>query len=288
MAALGVDESAVATGDRRRPGDGAGGSRREARYAVLGAARRALRRATWCCWATPSTTRPRRCCSGWRGVRVRGRWPGCGGASTGLPAPAARRAPATTPRRPARPRASSGGATRTTATPGSPASRVRRRCCRLLEDELGPGVAAALARTADLLRERHGALDDGPQPAFASRRADDGLAVDAAARRRCPPRSATGCCALAAIRAGAIASELTRDHVLAVDALRHRLGTDRIQLPGHLTAYAGGPAVPRTAHPRHAVSTSLESTPRSRRLRAPVSASGPNSSRAAESALARG
>ena len=46
---------------------------------------------------------------------------------------------------------------------------------------------------------------------------------------------------LAALEAGALASELTRDHVLAVAALASG-GRDgrQVQLPGHVTAYREG------------------------------------------------
>ena len=44
----------------------------------------------------------------------------------------------------------------------------------------------------------------------------------------------------AAIEAGAIASELTRAHVLAVLGLLGTHGEKQIQLPGHVTAYAEG------------------------------------------------
>ncbi len=68
----------------------------------------------------------------------------------------------------------------------------------VLEEELGPGVAAALARTADLLRADADALDDLAPTAYEELRADPettgaGLALAGllAARRR----SAAGCCA---------------------------------------------------------------------------------------------
>ena len=43
-------------------------------------------------------------------------------------------------------------------------SRVRSTVLPVLERELGPGVAAALARTADLLREDAAALDELRRP----------------------------------------------------------------------------------------------------------------------------
>jgi tRNA(Ile)-lysidine synthase len=121
-------------------------------------------------------------------------------------------------------------------------SRVRTAVMPLLEDELGPGVAAALARTADLLREDAEALENEASRQIADLRSDAGLDVtriatlDAAIRHRV--------IRLACLEAGAIASELTRGHVLAVSAIA--LGQDggkQIQLPGHVTAYRFGPVV---------------------------------------------
>lgn len=115
-------------------------------------------------------------------------------------------------------------------------SRVRTAVMPTLEQELGPGVAEALARTADLLREDADALDREAERRLQQLRTDDGLPVaglatlDPAVRHRVIRR--------AAVEAGAIASELTRGHVLAVAAIA--LGPDggkQIQLPGHVTAY---------------------------------------------------
>ena len=79
MAALGVDET------RRRPGSrstapGSGRRRPPARRGTPCSSEvaRAVRRRRWCCSATPSTTRPRPCCSAWPAARAAGRWPGCG------------------------------------------------------------------------------------------------------------------------------------------------------------------------------------------------------------------
>ena len=72
--------------------------------------------------------------------------------------------------------------------------RVRRRVLPVLEDELGPGVAATLARTADQLRDDMGLLDDLAEAAYAElARARGG----ARRSRRWPasrPRSGAGCC----------------------------------------------------------------------------------------------
>lgn len=114
-------------------------------------------------------------------------------------------------------------------------SRVRTTVLPLLEQELGPGVAAALARTADALREDMDYLDrlTGDLLEGALTRADgalhlslDALAgADVALRRRVLRR--------AAVLAGAIDAELNRSHVLALDALvTGWRGQKWIDLPG--------------------------------------------------------
>jgi len=113
-------------------------------------------------------------------------------------------------------------------------SRVRTVVLPTLEHELGPGVTAALARTADLLREDAEALDNEAARQLEGVRAERGLDIgalerlDAAIRHRVVRQ--------ASIAAGAIASELTREHVVAVDGILRAPGKE-IQLPGHLTAY---------------------------------------------------
>jgi tRNA(Ile)-lysidine synthase len=118
-------------------------------------------------------------------------------------------------------------------------SRVRTSVLPLLEQELGPGVTQALARTADLLREDAEALDNESARQLHGLRSDDGVEVaglavlDDAVKHRVIRQ--------AAIDAGAIPSELTRGHVLAV--AQALLGADRgkqVQLPGHVTAYRQG------------------------------------------------
>jgi tRNA(Ile)-lysidine synthase len=114
-------------------------------------------------------------------------------------------------------------------------SRVRHTVLPMLERELGPGVADALARTAEQLRADMDVIDTIAGLALERARVVGGIdlkqveILDAAIQTRVI-RSAL-------IEAGAIASELTYAHVLAV------LGADpgkEIQLPGHLTAYIDG------------------------------------------------
>ncbi|GAB3989852.1 tRNA lysidine(34) synthetase TilS [Nocardioides marmoraquaticus] len=117
-------------------------------------------------------------------------------------------------------------------------SRIRHDVMPLLEQSLGPGVAAALARTATSVREDVDALDD---------QADDWLAnhpdLPVADLRPLPPAVRRRVVRLAALAAGALPGELTRAHVVAVDDLV--LSSDRdprlVRLPGHLTASRSGP-----------------------------------------------
>ena len=70
--------------------------------------------------------------------------------------------------------------------------RVRRKVLPVLEDELGPGVAGALARTADQLRADMELLDQLAQEAYDELSEPDGLEVKALARpaARDPPPDA--------------------------------------------------------------------------------------------------
>ncbi len=123
------------------------------------------------------------------------------------------------------------------ADPRFARSRVRHTVMPLLERELGPGIAEALARTGEQLREDMDFLEPFELDAFHRARTADGIDMEVigdvgpAIRSRAVRR--------AAIEAGAIASELTRAHVLAVLRLLDTKGKE-IQLPGHVTAYAEG------------------------------------------------
>jgi tRNA(Ile)-lysidine synthase len=116
-------------------------------------------------------------------------------------------------------------------------SRVRHTVLPMLERELGPGIAEALARTGEQLRADMDFIEPFELEAFRRASTDDGVDMDQiddvgeAIRTRVVRR--------AAIAAGAIASELSRAHVLAVLALLGQKGK-QIQLPGHVTAYADG------------------------------------------------
>jgi tRNA(Ile)-lysidine synthase len=133
------------------------------------------------------------------------------------------------------------------ADPRFTRSRVRHRVLPVLEEELGPGVTAALARTADQLRLDMAALDEMARDAL------EGV-------REGPERPETGLrtmelepmnraillrvLRLAALEAGALPSELTYRQILAVSDLligpaREATGK-QVQLPGHVTAYREG------------------------------------------------
>ncbi len=116
-------------------------------------------------------------------------------------------------------------------------ARVRHDLLPALEAGLGPGVAAALARTADLLREDADALDLAAADLLAAASTErDGLlpvevlaAHPAAVRRRALRQ--------ALVRAGCPAGGLGREHVLAVDALVTRWhGQGPVSLPGGVRA----------------------------------------------------
>lgn len=116
-------------------------------------------------------------------------------------------------------------------------SRVRHDALPVLEDVLGPGVAEALARTADQLREDADALDalaeDLLAAALAGGTGDDAdgpavavLAAAATAVRRRAVRAFL-------VGAGVPAGSLSRAHVLAADALVVGWrGQGAVSLPG--------------------------------------------------------
>ena len=122
--------------------------------------------------------------------------------------------------------------------------RVRHRVLPVLEEELGPGVAVTLARTADLLREDMELLDRLAATAYgeavrfaAPDRVELGVPelarLDRALRGRVLRR--------AALEAGCPGDELFRVHVLAIDELVTAWrGQRMVQLPGHRAAVRSG------------------------------------------------
>jgi tRNA(Ile)-lysidine synthase len=115
-------------------------------------------------------------------------------------------------------------------------SRVRHRVLPVLEAELGPGVAASLARTADQLREDAETLDElAAASAPAVRGAAGGL--DVRLLEQLPTAVRRRVLRLAAVEAGSPPGELFRSHVLALDELVTGWRGQRcVDLPGHVTA----------------------------------------------------
>jgi tRNA(Ile)-lysidine synthase len=115
-------------------------------------------------------------------------------------------------------------------------ARVRHRVLPVLEQELGPGVAAALARTAKLLRADADALDAWADRAFGDC-ADEGRGLLADRLRELPDAVRQRVLRRAAIAAGCAPSDLTAAHIDAVDALLvDWRGQARVDLPGGVRA----------------------------------------------------
>ncbi|WP_114907370.1 tRNA lysidine(34) synthetase TilS [Ornithinimicrobium murale] len=121
-------------------------------------------------------------------------------------------------------------------------TRVRaRRVLPVLERELGPGVAAALARTADLLRDDAEALDAAAHSAYQALGEPPwpvtGLRELPTAIRRRVWRQL-------ALRHGSPSGALTGEHLRAADALlTHWRGQGPIDLPGGLRVHRRGDLV---------------------------------------------
>jgi tRNA(Ile)-lysidine synthetase-like protein len=116
-------------------------------------------------------------------------------------------------------------------------SRVRHTVLPVLEAELGPGVAQALARTADLLRADADALDDlsadGPWHDESALAVSELTQLSRAVRWRVLKR--------AAIAAGCPPTDLTAAHIEAIDSLIVRWrGQAGIDLPGAIRARRNG------------------------------------------------
>lgn len=128
-------------------------------------------------------------------------------------------------------------------------SRVRSRVLPVLERELGPGVAAALARTAAGLREDADTLDEmardlaervvhGPDVDRSWDHPGVGvplIEVDVSPTEAAPVALRRRVLRTAALRAGVPAAALTRTHLLAVDALLTDWhGQGPVHLPGQV------------------------------------------------------
>ena len=112
-------------------------------------------------------------------------------------------------------------------------ARIRHRVLPTLEEDLGPGVADALARTAEQLREDADFIDDIAEAMH--RELGGSLPVETLAGY--PSAVRTRVLRIAAIEAGCPPAELTREHVLAIDRLvTDWRGQRWIDLPGHRQA----------------------------------------------------
>jgi len=111
--------------------------------------------------------------------------------------------------------------------------RVRARgLLPVLETELGPGAVAALARSADLLREDADALD---ALAVEARRELGGGQIEAALLRKLPKAIRTRVWRLLAVEAGCSPGALISSHIDSLDTLVTRWrGQGPIDLPGHV------------------------------------------------------
>lgn len=119
--------------------------------------------------------------------------------------------------------------------------RVRARgLLPVLERELGPGVVAALARSADLLREDADALDDLAAQALAGlselgELGSGSREVDVAALLTFPRAIRTRVWRLLALAAGCSPGALIATHIDSLDTLvTHWRGQGPIDLPGHV------------------------------------------------------
>jgi tRNA(Ile)-lysidine synthase len=152
-------------------------------------------------------------------------------------------------------------------------SRVRARVLPVLERELGPGVSAALARTAALLREDADALDALAADLLdrATVPAPAGVELDLGVLAGAAPALLSRALRAAAVRAGSPPGAVTREHVRAVAGLvTDWHGQGPLHLPGHVEASRAcgrlalrGSAQPRATRPggRPACGETDEETP---------------------------
>jgi tRNA(Ile)-lysidine synthase len=117
-------------------------------------------------------------------------------------------------------------------------SRLRKRVMPVLEEELGPGVAGALARTGELLQQDLAALEQLSADVYTRvRTADGALCADRLAVEH--PALASRVLRATALAAGSSPAELSKAHVDALVGLVQRRHGE-VQLPGHLTAFRDG------------------------------------------------
>jgi tRNA(Ile)-lysidine synthase len=130
--------------------------------------------------------------------------------------------------------------------------RVRDRVLPVLEAELGPGIAEALARTAETLREDADALDDLVPALVAGlrERSESGVAVSVAALADTPVALRSRI--IRAVAAVDFGVALERSHTVAVARLvTHWNGQKALDLPGIRVERQGGTllfSAPRHTH----------------------------------------
>lgn len=122
------------------------------------------------------------------------------------------------------------------ADPSFARVRVRSEVLPVLEAALGPGVAAALARTADLARDDADALDRWAAGSYAEMADVDG-SLDVAALALLLPAVRRRVLRTATLRAGVTAGSLAAVHLLAIEALvTDWHGQGSVSLPGGQSA----------------------------------------------------
>jgi tRNA(Ile)-lysidine synthase len=114
--------------------------------------------------------------------------------------------------------------------------RVRARALLpILESELGPGAVAALARSADLLREDADTLDDLAAQALSEVSEPGFRGVEARALLVLPKAIRTRVWRLLALKAGCPPGALIASHIDSLDTLvTSWRGQGPIDLPGHV------------------------------------------------------
>lgn len=125
--------------------------------------------------------------------------------------------------------------------------RVRERLLPALEDELGPGIAEALARTATLCRDDADALDAWADSAYLRAIVRDcalsdieAVVVTVAELEDLPAAVRRQVLRRAAIEAGAPPGTLAASHIFQVDRLvTSWRGQRRVEIPGGLERSAG-------------------------------------------------
>ena len=118
--------------------------------------------------------------------------------------------------------------------------RVRNVVLPVLEAELGPGIAAALARSARLLSDDTDLLDSLAEDLL-NRAATASGGLDAGALLEAPAALRSRVLRMAAVASGCPRTDLTAEHVQAVESLLTAGGRPRsIDLPGSVQAVCRG------------------------------------------------